>query len=211
VGGHVSGPQTTEESDAYLGAPRGAEFDADGKRIVYLRGGAQPALIVRELSSGDEQVLDPGPGLVLRARFAAERPWLVAEIAASGKLPDILTTLAPRRCRGSAVSYSVFGGADSAAPIVRLLPLGGGQSIDVGTALDVDPDALVRPRALRAHRVHTVDQDPSIPPGAYARRSDGAVLAPDAPRSQSARARQRLFELPVGPLRWQVPAARSRR
>ncbi len=96
---------------------RGAEFDAGGTRLSYLRmvGGTE-RLIVRELATGAERTVDTGPGRLWRASFLGDGSWVFAAVVpadtnGNGRLdlPAQQTTLAGGACRGAPASYSTYG------------------------------------------------------------------------------------------------------
>jgi hypothetical protein len=84
--------------------------------------------VVRDLKSGRETEIDPGPGLVVHAALDPEGEAVVIDAALGDHLPRLHTTLAPRSCRGEAASYSVFG--SDAAPVMvrRIAPATGGRA-----------------------------------------------------------------------------------
>jgi hypothetical protein len=97
-------------------AHRAAAFDDVGDAMVYhrLRDGRGIA-VVRDLKTGKETEVDPGPGSLWRAEVAPGGGSIAVRIVArdtdgSGELewPTPDTSLAHRRCRGSG-SYSVMG------------------------------------------------------------------------------------------------------
>jgi hypothetical protein len=139
----ITVPDADLRDEGYFGPHRGAAFDVQGRQAVYLKGGAKPRVSVRDLATGKEQSFDPGPGLVLSARFDGQGQWIELEVEPSGRWPRVFTTAAPRHCRGSALSWSVFG---SGLPsVVRLVPLAGGavrEGVDILTSFD--DGALVR-------------------------------------------------------------------
>jgi hypothetical protein len=68
------GADLRDDQSPYLG-PRSVRFDPTGRRVLYLRSqtGSEAAnadrVVVRELLSGIERVIDPGAGLLWRADF----------------------------------------------------------------------------------------------------------------------------------------------
>jgi hypothetical protein len=99
-----------------LGPHGAASFDRSGRHLLYRRArGAQgrPAVVVRELATGGEKEIDPGPGLLASARFdpgsaAVVMEVVVADADGNGKLevPERPTSLSGRRCRGPITSYT---------------------------------------------------------------------------------------------------------
>lgn len=182
-------PSADLRDDGRVGPHRGVAFDASGSRMLYLRGGAKASLVVRELSTGAERVLDSGPGLVWSARFDPEGHGLEVTTIPSGKWPLFASTLARRRCRGPVSSFSMFGGA-MPGQVARHVPLDGSAAVesnDVGGAAPKPPVAVARIRLIRDWKAQ---ED-----GLFAERSDGALLRVDRKAKDS-------FLLPSGPLFW---------
>jgi hypothetical protein len=137
-----------------LGPHRAASFDGAGRRVAYLRGGK---LRVRELQSGNEQLLDPGSGLVWRFWIDedGERVWLqmvTRDTDGDGKLalPQAQTSLSARHCRGPWASYGVYGWKGD-EPVVRMVAVQkGAVARDVEGALGTLAGKVVRRRADKA-------------------------------------------------------------
>ncbi len=118
-----------------IGPHRAASLDRSGQRLLYLRKTARGDIpVVRTLATGQEVELDPGDGLVWRAKLDPEGHWVRLEMITEdtdgdGKLtlPSLVTTMAGRRCRGPVGSYSVRGLAGD-KPVVRLVPAAGGKA-----------------------------------------------------------------------------------
>jgi hypothetical protein len=130
--------------DQGYGPHRGAAFDVEGKRALYLRSGAKNQIVIRDLASGNERSLDPGPGLILSARFDARGQWLEVEVLRRQPwLPPVGTTAAPRHCSGPAISRPAF--SSSMTAVTRLLPLGEGAAHEGADILAAfEGGALVR-------------------------------------------------------------------
>jgi outer membrane protein assembly factor BamB len=130
-----------------LGPHRGLSFDAVDKRALYLRASAHgDRVVVRELKTGRETEIDPGPGVVVRAILDPEGEFVLIDAATGNHLPRLQTTLAPRSCRGEAASYSVFG-SDEARPVIarRIVSAGGGRVREVpGLIRSFGKDLLIR-------------------------------------------------------------------
>jgi hypothetical protein len=100
-----------------FGSHRAASFDGAGARLAYIRARDQRAtVVVRDLSTGAEVEIDPGPGLLYRAALDEHGHWVDLQVVAedtnrSGALewPGQSTTLSGRTCRGPAASYGVYG------------------------------------------------------------------------------------------------------
>jgi hypothetical protein len=176
-------PNADLRDDGRFGSHRGVAFDASGARMLYLRGAEKATIVLRELSTGAETVLDSGPGLVWSARFDPEGRGLEVITIPSGKWPLFASTLAPRRCRGSVSSFSMFGAA-LPRQLLRYVPL---DDMDAGRAILKPPAPAGRIRLIRDWKAQ---ED-----GTFAERSDGAVLRVSNRRKDS-------FALPFGPLVW---------
>jgi len=168
--------------DAVAGWQRAASFSADGKSMLYLESnGEQARVIVRELASGTERSIDPGPGKLSRAFFEASGRFVVLEVVVQDsdgdgalRVPRAATSLASRRCRGPVASASFFGQLGD-TPVQRVVPRAG------GVVTDVLPGTTYRPAA--------------IPPPKYGLAAEReAVGLPGR-------------TLPLGPLSW-APASR---
>jgi hypothetical protein len=112
-----------------FGSHRGIAFDRTGTRMLYLRGGEKTAIVLRDLVNGAETVMDPGPGLVLSARFDPEGRGLEVVTSPSGEWPHVASTLSKRRCRGAVSSFSTFGGTMPHTTL-RYLPFDAGPVVD---------------------------------------------------------------------------------
>ncbi len=103
--------------DTVFGAHRAAAFSPNGKTLLYLRThGSSSHIVLRDLASGSERVLDPGPGELASAFFDASGRYVVVDLVAQDTdgdgvftAPSGVTTLSPRLCRGTAASWSTFG------------------------------------------------------------------------------------------------------
>jgi hypothetical protein len=119
-------PDADLRDNGHFGHHRAVSFDASGARMLYLRGGERTTVVVRELASGQEHSIDAGAGYVVAARFDPDGRWIRLTVAPSGKATTFFTTLAPRRCRGGAASYSVFGSNRPTILVERTAPSTGG-------------------------------------------------------------------------------------
>ncbi|HEY7371901.1 MAG TPA: hypothetical protein VIF57_06955 [Polyangia bacterium] len=128
------------DDDGVFGSHRAVGFDTRGERMLYLRGSSVgERLVMRTLATGREIEFDPGPGLLWRAALDPAGRWVMAEIVAGSRWPQVGTTLAGRSCRGAAMSWSTFGESDSAPVIRRWAPTSGGRMQEVA--------GLIRPVA----------------------------------------------------------------
>jgi hypothetical protein len=105
------------DDTSVFGGHRAASFDGAGKRLVYIRARSERAVVVvRDLSTGAEVEIDPGPGLLYRAALDEHGHWVDLQVVVqdtdrSGALerPSQSTTLSGRHCRGPVASYGVYG------------------------------------------------------------------------------------------------------
>lgn len=133
-----------------FGPHRAASFDARGEKLLYVRRKAgRHVIVVRELDTGNETVVDPGKGLLWRADLSEDGTWVQAWVVAkdgdkNGKLelPSMHTSLSARRCRGPITSYST-GGMRGDPPERRLAPASGGTARDRGDVVGNLGDGLV--------------------------------------------------------------------
>ena len=133
------------EADVALGSSRAASFDAAGTRMLYHRGGVpRPRVVVRRIDDGREVAIDPGGGDLLRASIDGEGTWVLLDVVEDGPWPRAFTSLAPRACRGGAVSFSV-GSRSGGTVVKRVAPAGGGPARHVpGLIRSFGRDLLVR-------------------------------------------------------------------
>jgi hypothetical protein len=112
---------STDDSPLY--GHRAGTFDDAGRRFLCLRRDADgTSLVVRDLTSGGETVVNAGRDQVDRAFFSSDGRWVEARVllndsrdGGARKPPRPSTSLAPRRCRGRAASWSVWGEAGRTA------------------------------------------------------------------------------------------------
>jgi len=113
-------------------------FDGGSRRLAYVRTeGKTSTVVVRELASGRELVVKPGPGRLHRARLDYTGEWLLLEVVAedtngNGRL-DLPVRDAPpgaRPCRGPIPSFSAFE-ARGDQPTARATPVRAGTARDV--------------------------------------------------------------------------------
>jgi hypothetical protein len=126
-----------------LGPHRAGDFDEQGRRFLYIRQTlAGERVVIRDLASGSERVLNHGGGKLWRASFAGD--YVLALLRPQGKmLPQPRTTLAARRCRGPVISFSIYH-TRGARPIRRLLPPGGGSPVNLEGTIAVRGDRILR-------------------------------------------------------------------
>lgn len=120
------------DADAVFGPPRAVSFDAEGSRMLYLRGGVpHNVLIVRELASGKETKIDPGTVNLWRASLDASGGWIVLETIDGPEWPTMNTTLSSRICRGPPASYGIYGSRGMDRVVKRVISSAGGQAQSV--------------------------------------------------------------------------------
>ena len=134
------------DADPRFGRHRAVSFDADGTRMLYIKGGIRPKLIVRDLSRATETSLDPGPGNLWHATLDPEGIWVTTESLSKNRWPVVASTLARRTCRGPAASYSTYGRSrGSEPPVQRVIQTTGGSPKQVaGLIRPFGRDLLVR-------------------------------------------------------------------
>lgn len=124
-------------------AVRTFDFDADSRRLLYVRAPGEPTqrLVIRTLADGSELELDPGPVPIWRARFGPGSAFISLEVMSedtnkNGKLgfPAPLLT-APRACNAGPGRYQVFAERGD-KPLRELLPVTGGAPLS-------DPDLVM--------------------------------------------------------------------
>jgi hypothetical protein len=128
------GADSRDDQSPYLG-PRTIRFDPTGRRVLYLR--SQPTtdavgvdrVVVRDLISGVERVIEPGAGLLWRADFDATGESVILKVVTddSNKNKRLEWPFPLRReldtdCRGPIATFTVweFPGDQ---PTTRIAPL----------------------------------------------------------------------------------------
>lgn len=114
--------------------PRQVRFDPAGGRLLYIRQTATGSeIVIRDLPTGHERTIDPGPGNLWRADFAPNSQWVslwmvVRDTNGDGKLswPEVRTTRDDDPC-GAPASYSTYGVDDGSDQLEqRFVPIAGG-------------------------------------------------------------------------------------
>jgi hypothetical protein len=152
------------DDTSVFGSHRAASFDGAGTRLVYIRTHGKDAartrdsargqnpdgtrdmpgnksndavVVVRDLSTGAEVEIDPGPGLLYRAALDERGHWVDLQVVArdtdgTGALewPGQSTSLSGRHCRGPVASYSVYRTYGD-TPERRVAPATGGPALVV--------------------------------------------------------------------------------
>jgi hypothetical protein len=165
--------------DTVGGAHRAAHFSPDGKRLLYIRSNGDRAnVVVRDLASGVEHVVDPGPGLLSAAYFDRSGRFVVMDVVVTdtdrdGRLrgPELVSTLSSRRCRGPVASASFFGEFGD-RPVQRIAPVSGGKVENAPRGRRLEPIKRLSPSYELVGRTPALGLPETL--------------------------------LPVGPLRWQL-------
>jgi hypothetical protein len=113
-------------------------FDGGSRRLAYVRTEGQTStVVVRELASGRELVVKPGPGRLHRARLDYTGEWLLLEVVAedtngNGRLdlPVRDAPPGPRPCRGPIPSFAALA-ARGDQPSTRAAPVRSGNAREV--------------------------------------------------------------------------------
>ena len=142
----------TADVDGVFGPHAAASFDAAGRHCQYVRRqGARIVVVVRDLRTHKETVIDPGPGLFHRARIEPSGHWVIVRVVAEDtdgngrlELPRIASSLTKRRCRGEVGAYSTFGrsGDDDVRRVARVA--GGRASAVKGLVAPIGEGLLCR-------------------------------------------------------------------
>ncbi len=93
-------PDADLRDEPYLELRRPAAFAPDGRHFAYLRGGEHEMLVVREIASGREITIDPGPELIYKLRFSPDGEHVELLQVLRGGLERYSTTGDVRRCGG---------------------------------------------------------------------------------------------------------------
>ncbi|MDJ0975155.1 MAG: hypothetical protein QNJ98_11890 [Planctomycetota bacterium] len=142
----------TDDADPVFGPHSAASFDAAGRQLLYTRAKDDGVVVVvRDLATHAESVIEPGPGVFHRAWIDPAGHHVLLQVVAAdtsgnGKLerPEVGSSLAERTCRGAFAAYSVFGRTGD-VPVLRVAPTSGGKAVDVdGLIAPVGRDLLVR-------------------------------------------------------------------
>jgi hypothetical protein len=127
---------------------RAAVFDGDAGRVMWFRSDPERAIaVVRDLASGQETTFDFGPGRPWRG--AVKGGWVLVGVInedtdGNGSLtfPRILSSRAPRRCRGVEYSFSYLG-QEGDSPKWYVAPASGGAARHVESLASILGDDLL--------------------------------------------------------------------
>lgn len=148
-----SGAVTTDV-DPVFGPHAAASFDAAGHRCLYVRKAeARVVVVVRDLRTHEETVVDPGPGLFYRAHLEPSGHWVHVRVVTKDtdgngalELPSYPSSLSPRRCRGEVGAYSTFGRRGD-EDVLRVARSSGGKAAEVKGLVAPIGDGLLRRKA----------------------------------------------------------------
>lgn len=157
VDAHARSFTTLDGADARADASpyvehRSVSFDASGRLLSLVRRGtAGSEVVVRELLTGVETRVDPGPGELWRAELSPDGKLVVLRVIASdsngnGKLdwPMPLAARGDWRCHGPVPSYSAWVDHGD-RPVVRVAPTSGGVAREIpGFVAPLGDAVLVR-------------------------------------------------------------------
>ncbi len=141
--GHSVALRGADGRTALFGTHRAASFSPDGKKVLYIRtSGRDAVVVVRELASGRERVIDPGKGELSQAFFDATGRYVVMDLMVEdadgdGRLRSFVG--APPfngRCSGPATSASNYRGEDT---VRRVTPVTGGDVRDASPRDKLEP------------------------------------------------------------------------
>lgn len=165
---------------------RALSFDAGGTRLLYVRQSAgKTHVVVRDLVSGAETTIDPGPGRLWRARLSPDGSKVVLRMIVddtnkNGKLewPVPARKTNPWRCHGPIPTYpSWLSRGDE--PTVKVAPSSGGSAKVVpGFAVPFGRSLLVRDADGRL----SLERDPGDPVQLADNKCGARVLHADAAR-----------------------------
>jgi len=143
-------------ADARLSAQSFAElrtvsFDPGSKHLLYARPSESgPRVVIRDLADGSERALDPGPGVIWRARFDPGGAFAVVELMSedsnqNGKVDFPAPLLAaPRPCSKSPGRFHTWVDRGD-RPVTVLLPLNGGAPVlDADLVMPIGEALLLR-------------------------------------------------------------------
>jgi len=127
---------------------RSLAFDGRGTKLAFLRGGPHPDVVVRELETGLDRHVDPGPGAVWRVDLDYSGSTLILSTLTDDTNHDQrLTWPVPEAksappCRGPVARYAAWQGRGD-RPVTKLGPATGGAAKRVDGFITVLGSALV--------------------------------------------------------------------
>lgn len=129
-----------------LGARGLLQFDESGERLAYAKPiDKKDRIVVRDLTTGREHMLDPGPGKLDSFSIEPGGSFLRASVFAlrKGDIPWRTTaSSSPRWCWTGFVSDSVR--SSGTPPVTRLIPMAGGGAREIPDLIGVLGDAWLR-------------------------------------------------------------------
>lgn len=172
-------------------------FDDDGNMLYVRERDGRTEIVVRDLASGTERGIEPQDGVLAGAMLAPSGSTVMYAVVdtdtdGDGSLdaPTVHTNLAPRRCRGVALSMSTHGFSGDKPRVIEVSLGGGPPDADREEPADDDNDSCgpTNPRACG------VDAD-GRRPVAVTRDGRWLVVTRDGNKRRASR----------GPLRWIAP------
>ena len=164
------------------GEHRAASFSPDGKSMIYIKSKGERASVVRrDLKSGIEQRIDPGPGDLNRAFFDASARFVVMDFVEHGpsvidgpshmewgRPPLLGTTYRPRGCSGSA-PWATYPVPSQDRPVQRFAALADARVHDVPEGKVIEPAKPAAPRfeLVTSSSARPVGRDGPLPLGPF--------------------------------------------
>lgn len=129
-----------------LGSTHDEQFDATGELLAYRSTlNKKQVIIIRKLATGQESVLDPGPGRIFSMELDPAGHWVKLLFHSQAKgaiLYHVTDPRPPHRCwTGFKGDVTARGGT---SPVVRLLPTAGGPVREVPDVIAVLGKQLLR-------------------------------------------------------------------
>lgn len=143
------GADVRDDQSSFV-APRAGAFDPTGRRFLYLRReDGVTRVVVRDLATSGEAVVEPGAGDVFRAGFDPSGEWVVLRVVAADtngngwlEWPAPPAAAPHMRCGGPIPRFSVFErGGDEA--VVRVARATGGAAVDAPNLVVPIGDTLI--------------------------------------------------------------------
>ncbi len=174
----ILGGAEVEDDPNPFGPHRAVAFDDAGTRVGYARRvAAGHEIVVRELETGSERVIDLGSALLWRFHLDPSGAFVFVRAVdrdSNGDgvvgLPSAATSLGARRCRGPVSSYGAYGW-EGDEPILKVAPVIDGASVrSEPGALGVLQGRLVVRRADEAIVVREAGSERELVPATCAGR-----------------------------------------
>jgi hypothetical protein len=146
------GADTVGDASSYL-PHRALSFDALGQRLLYLRPGKKKRteVVLRQLETGQETIVDPGPGEIWRSSLDPSGRWILLEMLVddtngNGRLDWPVAPVVRHRCRcAGPVPHKQVRVPRGDRAVARVAPTTGGIAEDAwGLIGPLGPDLVVR-------------------------------------------------------------------